>query len=78
MWTGQRNSAYPDDEHGTLHFVGGGSDKLCGDSVHWVVQHADGRNELQQRQKQRRFNESLFNSICRTETARTHTRAEHY
>lgn len=41
-------AAYPDHKHGTLDFVSGGSDKLCGDSVHRVVQHAHRRNQLKQ------------------------------
>lgn len=43
--------AYPDHKHGTLDFIGGGSDKLCGDSVHWVVQHPQRRNKLQQAER---------------------------
>ena len=38
--------SYPDDEHGALDFVGGGPHKLGGDSVHGVVQHADGGHQL--------------------------------
>lgn len=41
--------AHPDDEHRALDFVGGSSDELGGDCIHWVVQHADGRHELQAR-----------------------------
>lgn len=38
--------AYPDHKHGTLDFVGGGSDKLGGDGVHRVVTHSNRRNQL--------------------------------
>lgn len=40
--------AYPDHKHGTLDFVGGGSDKLCGDSIHGIVQHPQRRNQLKE------------------------------
>ena len=39
--------SYPDDEHGALDFVGGGPHKLGGDSIHGVVQHADGGHQLE-------------------------------
>lgn len=35
--TGSDPEAYPDHKHGTLDFVGGGSNKLGGDGVHRVV-----------------------------------------
>lgn len=38
---------YPDHKHGTLDFVGGGSDKLCGYSIHRIVQHPQRRNKLE-------------------------------
>ena len=43
--------SYPDHKHGTLDFVGGGSDKLGGDSVHGVVQHPQRRNQLKAAQR---------------------------
>lgn len=46
MHVRRQEVAHPDHKHGTLDFVGGGSDKLCGDGVHRVVQHSNRRNEL--------------------------------
>lgn len=49
--TGSGAAAHPDHKHGTLDFVGGGSDELGGDGVHRVVHHAERRNQLKHKHK---------------------------
>lgn len=40
---------YPNNKDRTFHFVGGGSDKFCCDSIHWVVEHTHGGHKLQRK-----------------------------
>lgn len=51
-WTGNDSRAHPDHKDWTLDFVGGCPDKLCGDSIHRIVEHSQRRDKLWGRHKE--------------------------
>lgn len=70
-------ASYPDHKHGTFDFVGGGSDKLCGDSIHWVVQHPQRRNELKGQRSFRISSGDEQNQLQRSDEASTSPHSHH-
>lgn len=42
-------NTYSHNKHRAFDFVGGGSDKLCRNSIHRVTKHTNWRNELQEK-----------------------------